>query len=272
MIKLIMSDMDGTLLDENGLMPPGLDEILAELKKRGVIFAPASGRQYYSLADSFAAHLDDLIFIAENGTMVKRRGKEIFSHTMPKDLAYEALAAMADRADILSVYCGKKQGYIRAEQNTPAFVDELTKYYTVNGAVTDFQTVEDEPIKISFFDPTGQSATSIYPLMQRFAGPLQVTLASQYWVDLTAVGANKGHAVQELQVILGLKPEECAAFGDYMNDAEMMGAVHYSYAMANAHPELKKLARFEAKSNAQHGVILAIRELIDRGLCGEVKA
>ena len=49
MIKVIFSDMDGTLLDENSQLPAEFDEVMAELKKRGVIFAPTSGRQYFAL-------------------------------------------------------------------------------------------------------------------------------------------------------------------------------------------------------------------------------
>jgi hydroxymethylpyrimidine pyrophosphatase-like HAD family hydrolase len=74
--------------------------------------------------------------------------------------------------------------------------------------------------------------------------------------------ANKGLAVRQLQQLLQISPEECAAFGDYMNDYEMMGAVHYSYAMENAHPQLKAAARFRAKSNREGGVLLAIKELV----------
>lgn len=65
MIKIIFSDMDGTLLDDRGNVPEGFDEIAAELKKRGVMFAPASGRQYYSLEDSFQKYKDDFLFLAE---------------------------------------------------------------------------------------------------------------------------------------------------------------------------------------------------------------
>ena len=54
MIKLIFSDMDGTLLDENGKLPVEFADLMAKLKARNVAFCPASGRQYYSLADSFA--------------------------------------------------------------------------------------------------------------------------------------------------------------------------------------------------------------------------
>ena len=58
MIKLIFSDMDGTLLDENGKVPEEFDDLMAELTKRNVRFVPASGRQYYSLVKSFEKHRD----------------------------------------------------------------------------------------------------------------------------------------------------------------------------------------------------------------------
>ena len=51
-------------------------------------------------------------------------------------------------------------------------------------------------------------------------------------------------------------------FGDYLNDLEMMKSAYHSYAMKNAHEELKKVARFEAKSNDENGVVLAIKEAV----------
>ena len=70
MIRLIFSDMDGTLLNENGKLPAGFGAMYERLKERGIRFAPASGRQYASLVQTFAAWRDELIFVAENGAMV----------------------------------------------------------------------------------------------------------------------------------------------------------------------------------------------------------
>ena len=64
----------------------------------------------------------------------------------------------------------------------------------------------------------------------------------------------------------GIRPEECAAFGDYMNDAEMMEAVSYSFAMGNAYPAIKKLARFETGTNVEKGVLMGIERLMKEGL------
>ena len=93
MIKIIFSDMDGTLLDEHGNVPEGFDETIAELEKRGVMFAPASGRQYYSLEDSFMKYKDRFLFLAENGTVVMYKGEKIFTCPMNKQLAQQVLKA-----------------------------------------------------------------------------------------------------------------------------------------------------------------------------------
>ena len=77
---------------------------------------------------------------------------------------------------------------------------------------------------------------------------------------------NKGVAVKNIQRVMNFKPEECAAFGDYLNDREMIQAVGYGFAMANAHPDLKKIAAFETVSNDEAGVLVGIRKLISDGL------
>ncbi len=268
MIKLIMSDMDGTLLDENGQLPAGFADVAAQLKARGVIFAPCSGRQYYSLLRTFAGYEDEFLFLAENGTIVKYHDEEIFSCPMRREDAMKVLEAAKENPGTYRVFCGKKDAYILKDQDTEEFREEFHKYYTHYATVDDFEEIEDEPIKISLFDAAGKAKESILPTVIRFEGPLQVVLSSDWWVDAMAFGINKGIAIQQVQKHLGITPMECAAFGDYMNDAEMMSSVYYSFAMENAQPEIKKLARFRAKSNVEHGVILGIQELIDKGLCG----
>ena len=269
MIKIIFSDMDGTLLDEEGNIPEEFPQVMEELKSHGVLFAPASGRQYYSLMDSFPAYKDDFLFVAENGTMVMYKGKEISSSPMPRKLAMKVLGAGLETTPGYAVACGKKSAYALREQYTEEFRAEMHKYFTHAQVVDNFAEVNDEIIKVSFFDPTAQADKNLYPPLLRFNGRLQVVLASAYWVDIIGFGINKGMAVQQVQKKLKITPKECAAFGDYMNDAEMMSSVYYSYAMANAHPKVKELARFEARSNAEHGVMAAIRELMEKGLCGE---
>ena len=266
MIKLIFSDMDGTLLTSENKLPEGFDETMAELKKRGVIFCPASGRQYFSLLKSFEKYVDEFLFLAENGTLVMHREIEIFSSPIDRNAVDRIMEVTEPLKNILRVWCGKKDAYIRRDNDTPENQAELNKYYTHNAVVDSFAEIDDTPIKVAMFDVTGHTKENIYAHLGEFYEPLQVVLSSDYWVDLMTKGINKGEAVRNIQRILNVKPEECAAFGDYMNDYEMIQAVGYGFAMANAHPDLKKVAKFETASNDERGVIVGIQKLIADGL------
>ena len=80
---------------------------------------------------------------------------------------------------------------------------------------------------------------------------------------MMAKGVNKGLAIKKIQEKLGIKHEETMVFGDYLNDLEMMDSAYHSYAMDNAHDDLKKVARFIAKSNDECGVVQAIKESLN---------
>ncbi|MBE8950177.1 MAG: HAD family phosphatase [Quinella sp. 3Q1] len=266
MIKIIFSDMDGTLLTNENKLPDGFDEMIAELKRRNVIFAPASGRQIFSLYRSFGKYRDEFLFLAENGTLVIYRGEEIFSCPLGVENALNVLAVAKDFENILRVYCGKKDAYILREQDKPEYKIELEKYFTHNITVDSFAEVDDVPLKVALFDPTGNSKENVYDKLTAFRDTLQVVLSSDYWVDTMSPNISKGVAVKNIQRVMNFKPEECAAFGDYLNDCEMLQAVGYSFAMANAHPAVKNFARFETASNDEAGVLVGIRRLIADGL------
>lgn len=266
MIKIIFSDMDGTLLTSENKLPEGFDEMIAELKRRDVLFAPASGRQYASLLKSFEKYRDEFLFVAEGGTLVMYRGKEIFSHAMEVETVKKVLAAGATFNDVMCVWCGKNDSYILREFNQPRYTDGMDKYYTHRIPVDSWDEITDTPIKVALYDPTGNAKKNIYDKLAAFYDSLQVVQTIDWWVDVSSPGANKGEAIENVQRVLNVKPEECAAFGDYMNDCEMLQAVGYGFAMANAHPDLKKFAKFETLSCDEGGVLVGIRKLMADGL------
>lgn len=268
MIKMIMSDMDGTLLDNEGRMPAGFDAVIRELRHRDVLFVPASGRQYYALLREMGKYADDFIFLAENGTYVKYRGQEVFSSPMKWPKIHEIVAVAEDIGGIYPVLCGKKQAYVQPKWKP--YIKDAEKYFPRYAFVEDFCHIDDEIIKAAFCDcARAQAETTVYPVMkEHFGRDFQVALSSDYWVDIMNLGVNKGVAVEKIQEWMGIEPEECACFGDYLNDEQMMHSVYYSYAMANAHPKIREIARFQAKSNEEQGVLVAIREMMAQGLLG----
>ncbi|MGW7238481.1 HAD hydrolase family protein, partial [Streptomyces sp. NPDC054804] len=130
-IRLVVTDMDGTLLDDEKRIPGGLWPMLAELRRRGVLFSPASGRQYATLARQFADVADGMVFIAENGTYVVRDGVELSSDVLDPavaaGLARTVRRLVADGVDVGAVVCGKRSAYV--ERTDEAFLAEVRRYY-----------------------------------------------------------------------------------------------------------------------------------------------
>ncbi|EJI1394875.1 HAD hydrolase family protein, partial [Vibrio parahaemolyticus] len=92
-IKFIASDMDGTLLDQYGRLDPEFFDLFLQLEEQGILFSAASGRQYYSLRDTFAPIKDRVLYVAENGTLVMYQDKELYSCTIPKAEVAEIVKA-----------------------------------------------------------------------------------------------------------------------------------------------------------------------------------
>ena len=90
--------------------------------------------------------------------------------------------------------------------------------------------------------------------MKHLEGPLKVKVSGKFWVDLSHPDANKGYALKIIQDLLAISPAETMVFGDYNNDLEMLALADYSFAMANAHPNVLKAAKYSTLSNDAYGV------------------
>ncbi|MEW2155308.1 Cof-type HAD-IIB family hydrolase [Streptomyces sp. NPDC007189] len=262
-IRLIVTDMDGTLLDDAKRIPGELWPALAELRRRGVLFSPASGRQYATLARQFARVAEGMVFIAENGTYVVRDGVELSSDPMDGSVAAELVRTVrrlaADGVDVGTVVCGKRAAYV--ERTDEAFLAEVRRYYVEHRIVADATAVEDDVIKVALFD-FGSAERSTAPALAGFAGTHQVVVSGEHWVDVMNRTANKGAALRGLQRALGITPAQTMVFGDHLNDLEMLDAAHWSFAMANAHPEVVRRARHLAPSNNDNGVLRTISRVL----------
>lgn len=259
MIKLIASDMDGTLLNENNEINDEFFDIFNKLKERDIIFAAASGRQYYNLLKRFEKIKDDMMFIAENGTFVMHKGKELLLNSLDKELALELITVGQTIDNAYVILCGKESAYI--ENTDERFMEQVNKYYAKVKVVSDLTKVCDDILKVTICDFSGSEENS-YTYFKKFEDKLHVAVSGEIWLDMMAKGVNKGLAINKLQKLLNITQEETMVFGDYLNDLEMMDSAYHSYAMENAHEDLKKAARFIAKSNDDNGVVTAIKEAL----------
>ncbi|GAA3864931.1 Cof-type HAD-IIB family hydrolase [Streptomyces sp. NPDC002387] len=262
-IRLVVTDMDGTLLDGAGRIPEDLWPLLAELRRRGVLFSPASGRQYATLARQFADAGDGMVFVAENGTYVVRDGVELGSDPLDAAVAARVIGRTrllaAEGVDVGAVLCGKESAYV--ERADEAFVTEVKRYYALLRIVDDLTAVEDEFLKVALYD-FGPVERTTAPALAPFAKSHQVVVSGEHWVDIMNATANKGAALRRLQRELGITPAQTLVFGDYLNDLEMLDAAEWSFAMANAHPDVLRRARYVAPPNTEYGVLSTISRLM----------
>ena len=158
MIKLIASDMDGTLLNDKDEIHEEFYQVFQELKKQNIIFAAASGRQYYNLAKRFEKIKDDMMFIAENGTFVVYKGEELLLNALDKETAIELIKIGRDIKESYVVLCGKKSAYI--ESKDERLIKEVEKYYEEYKIVNDLTKVEDDILKVTICDFIGSEENS----------------------------------------------------------------------------------------------------------------
>lgn len=259
-IRLIAADLDGTLLDAAKELDDDFWPMVHELTRRGILFVPASGRQYQSLALTFADIADEAAFIAENGTYVVLRGREVFSDGIPADAAREIIRADRRIPGSLPVLCGKRSAYI--EDTRPDFFEEVQPYYASLEVVPDLTVVADDDfLKIALYDFVS-AEDNTYPAIAGVAQGLKVTVSGAHWVDVTSATASKGEALAHLQQVLGITPDQTMAFGDYLNDCEMMAAATWSFAVANAHPRLLACASRVCPPNTENGVVRTVKSIL----------
>lgn len=259
MIKLIATDMDGTLLNTNNEIDQEFYGVFKKLRQKGIIFAAASGRQYFNLLKRFEDIKDDMMFIAENGTFVVYKGEEVLVNALDKSSAKKLIEVGRTINNAYVIVCGKKSAYI--EETDSRFIKETEKYYERYEVVKDLTKVQDDILKVTICDFSGSESNS-NNYYEEYRQALQVTISGKLWLDITAKGVNKGVTINKIQELLNIKYKETMVFGDYLNDLEMMDSAYYSYAMENAHDDLKKVSRFIAESNDNNGVVKAIKEVM----------
>lgn len=263
MIKLIATDMDGTFLRSDHSMPSEFKEVLAQLNKNNIIFAVASGRPYLTLRQNFEDCHENMLFISDNGAHIVYKGEELAKHVMDNKLVNSFIQKARTLPNTYSVLCTTNGAFV--ESNHRPFLDELEKYFLKYTIVDDLTKINEQVIKYTLCDLNGAEENS-FPIFESFVEDVQICVAGYVWLDIMSNNVNKGLAMKEIQDALNIDFKETMTFGDYLNDVELMRSAYYSYAMANAHDDLKQIARFQAKSNDQNGVILKIQEMLQNNL------
>lgn len=258
-VKLVVSDMDGTLLNSNHEVSQRFFNLFKKMQSLNIKFVAASGRPYYSITEKLHPITKDIIIVAENGGLVIENKEVLLSNNIDSNKLNKLYNLVSKIKDVYPIFCTKHCAYFL---NTPLeIVNTFSEYYSINKTISSLKEIEDDVIKIALYH-SKNSESFIYPHVKHLGSEFNVVVSGNHWVDISESITDKGNALSFLQNRYNIKPSETMVFGDFNNDLEMLKLSKYSYAMANAHKDVKATANFETDTNDNFGVEKIIELLI----------
>lgn len=239
MIKLIVSDIDGTLLHNgNQTLDSKTIQTILALQEKGLLFAAASGRQYPNLKRLFGPASKDMVFLCENGGLLLYKDEILLKSPVNRELGLALIEDIWNREGCEILLSGPFTSYLKPK--TEEYYHRM-KNIVKNDVtlVDDFHTIQEDFIKISVFEKAGIAENSGDYFVSKWEEHFKCTISGHGWLDFTAPKVNKGNALSHLLKHLVISEDEVMAFGDNYNDLEMLSMVQYGYVMANASKDIK---------------------------------
>ena len=263
MIKLIASDIDGTLVPEGShVISPEYFKVIEDLREIGIRFCACSGRQYPSMLDLFRPIADDIFFISGNGTVLRTSDKVLHTWPLDKDLVLQLIEAVrgiegtnfvVENPDRSFMDCGEDSDFMKMLRDG--------YHYDVQN-VDDVTSIPlDNIVKVSIYCDDVEPRTEELRHDPRFA-KMNMLISGAKWLDVTAIEAGKGEAYALLQEYLGIGIEETVYFGDNLNDLSAFRETGVALTVANARRELKDAADIVERSFSKMGVLRELRNIL----------
>lgn len=260
-VKLIASDMDGTLLDENGQVPPETFDLILALREHGVCFVASSGRRYDRLCDFFSPVKDRMDFVASNGAQVFADGvqidREVYSHLAIRRLA----KTVAMFPNMHLALFDRTKSYLLDDEDK--FVREVDKDLPNVERIYELPSPQVSIIKASIFCDDGNVMDNAYVLQRELGGLFTFAPSGSSYIDAMQPGISKASGIAQVMEYHGIDASEVMAFGDAMNDYEIIRFVGTGCAMANGRPALRAVADRVIGSNVEHAVQSEMRRVLE---------
>jgi Cof subfamily protein (haloacid dehalogenase superfamily) len=261
LIDLIAVDIDGTLLDSQGLLSDGARATIDSARANGILVALVTGRNYGGLS-----HIMDLIgtklpCVCSGGAYIANpETGEVIQQTPVPHKTIERVVALARKVDA-AIFI-EAHGHIYAETE-PHVVDAIGPLASVEVVLTDdiLQGFEGDPQKIVMIkDP--ETLATLEAKIRQNVDEVYLSYSSPIYLEVTKQGANKGNALRQLARHLRISLSHVAAIGDEKNDLSMFEVAGLAIAMGNAAVEIQAAADMIAPSNDEGGVAWTINQIL----------
>ncbi len=263
-IKLVATDLDDTLLRNDLTISPRVTEAVRKAKEQGVTVTFATGRMPASTRP-YARELGiDVPIITYNGAMIQEAisKKVLLRKVIPVALAHNIISFLSEGIVHFHMYL-KDQVFVPKMNKWSEEYARKTRVPVEEGDLFQLLQEEGEGIeKIILFDEPEILAKWSNTIREKFPEQLHLTSSKPYFLELMHPEVNKGSTLLSFAAGMGIKPEEVMAIGDGLNDLEMIRSVGLGVAVANAHEEVKAVAKVITTSNEEDGVAEAIERYV----------
>ena len=261
-IRMIVTDMDGTLLDAKNGISEKNRAALKEAAAKDVHVAIATGRMHLS-ALPYAKEIGVTAPIGScNGALA---GEELFASPIAPDVVREILDCMKEHGWYVQLYTD--EGLFFCERDCRACAYE--KLAGIEGKAVGWDGLHALGTRVfkllSISDRAEETAVRAAEISRMFEGKVRAVRSKEKYVDIMAEGVSKAASIERLAKSFGINMSEVLALGDSDNDCEMLAAAGIGVAMATGTPAAREAADFLAENGAADGVARAVHAYVLEG-------
>lgn len=273
-IKMIATDMDGTLLDPRGELDlPRLTAVLDQLEERDIKFVIATGNEIQRMRLLLGDLTERMTLIVANGARIFEKNEMLLGTFWQPDLIADTLAYFqGQEREVHLVVTSTKGGFVQDGTDFPMISKIMTEEMAVHfyKRMNFVPNLQDHPfeevLKMSVMVDEAQAAEITRQINTAFAGRLSAVTSGYGAIDIIQEGLHKAWGLRQLMDRWQIKSKEIMAFGDSENDLEMLELADFSYAMENGDEKIKRIASHLAPANAEAGVLQVIEQYLEKGV------
>jgi Cof subfamily protein (haloacid dehalogenase superfamily) len=260
-IRLVLADVDGTLVTQQKVLTAKTKEAVEKLREAGILFATTSGRPPAGMPTVIKdVNLTTVVAGFNGGVFVTPRLEPIVTRDLPKDAAARALQLISEHGLVAWLYTDTVW-YV--EDPTGPHVDRESRTVGFGPEVTsDYSPYIGQTAKIVGVSDDHKAVSACEKVVQEELGQVCAARSQPYYLDVTHPAANKGSVVNFLSAAYLIPNSSVATIGDMPNDVLMFENSGMSIAMGNASKEVQAQANFVTESNEEEGFAHAIERFV----------
>ncbi|MFC4403484.1 HAD family hydrolase [Gracilibacillus xinjiangensis] len=255
--KALFLDIDGTVLRADHTIEESTKIAVKQAKSQGIEVFLATGRPLHEISD-IAEELSITSFVGYNGAYALHQDEVLVNEPMSSDIIEHYLKIAEENQHEMILYTNRLNLLTSIDMEV---VQQFISYFSLNNVQRYSNEFANEILGITVMNMKPQQPM-LYNMANEniYFSPVNVK-GLEHCYDVIRENVNKGIAVQTILKKLRISPDEAIAFGDGMNDKQMLAYVGNSFAMGNATPELMKYSRYQTTSVEDSGIYNGLKTL-----------